>query len=871
MSSSNDIQTNPGQAEAPVAQPTAETTPTSLTTTTTTTTTNHNSNTATLTTNKNKEVDSHNKGDNIPETVVHPIPEITTTSTTNNSNTATLTTSEDKKLDGSNEEVMCPWICDLLFKGNNGQKQGEKDEKTKQEEKKKQEEVQEEKKKQEEEVQKEKKKQEEVQKEKKKQEEVQKEKKKQEEDHDQRWRKSQKHLDQITQNVKELENFAREGIGNCKELQNILDTEKKPGHSKAQCKLPEINKEIVKFKQHFSSAGKLSKKLSLSPHLQRSSRSNGHSQVQESVNIHESASFRGSSFYEEIQEILNGLEGEKKFLLSCFTVFPENAVVKRRILVYWGVGEEILNPTSDTPEKIVDGILEEFQEKGLIEPDIKKRKQQVKSYKMHPLVRSAIVAVLSQKVASQESVPQRVGNYPNIEYKGSVRSQEAGSQRAGHFIDYDSKGNVLPQRDWTAGLDSKGNKVAPRSKRLCLQKVVEEERKLSTQKETVTDSDLEKLVTLFNVNEPFPDLELAWLAKMKDKDVGQMKEPSAVDWLSKMKNAKVVCLGSWPGSAKSHTEVESIEFLKGLTSSTNLSFLSLQGISRITELPDSIGKLSNLVILDLKECHNLEVLSEEISQLKNLRYLDLSDCHLLARMPKGLGDLSELQVLKGFVISNPQRKNSGTLDDLKELAKLRKLTINASSEEFPKVEDLRALQKLGKKELRNLTIAWGSTIADEQGKETKPDDQKGAALAGQQGKEAKPEYKKGRESNCWKRLIPATKQPKSETTKDQLNEKLPEQLVKLDLQCFPQSTATWLTHDSLPNLEKLYIRGGRLAILDNKKWLKVKTLRLKYLAELKMTWIQLQDSFQGLEYLEKVKCPGITLCPCDEHGVWMKN
>ena len=736
---------------------------------------------------------------------------------------------------------MCPWICDLLFKGNNGQKQGEKDEKdekTKQEEKKKQEE------------------------------EVQKEKKKQEEDHDQRWRKPQKHLDEITQNVKELENFAGEGNESCKELrtyvnalQNILDTEKKPGHSKAQCKLPAINKEIVKFQQHFPSAGKLSKKLSLSPLLQRSSRSNGHSQVQELVNIHESASFRGSSFYEEIQEIHNGLEGEKKFLLSCFTVFPENAVVKRRILVYWGVGEEILNPTSDTPEKIVDGILEEFQEKGLIEPDIKKRKQQVKSYKMHPLVRSAIVAVLSQ-----ESVPQRVGNYLNIEYKGSVRSQ-----RAGQFIDYDSKGNVLPQRDWTAGLDSKGNKVAPRSKRLCLQKVVEEERKLSTQKETVTDSDLEKLVTLFNVNEPFPDLELACLAKMKDKDVGQMKEPSAVDWLSKMKNAKVVCLGSWPGSAKSHTEVESIEFLKGLTSSTNLSFLSLQGISRITELPDSIGKLSNLVILDLKECHNLEVLSEEISQLKNLRNLDLSDCHLLARMPKGLGDLSELQVLKGFVISNPQRKNSGTLDDLKELAKLRKLTINASSEEFPKVEDLRALQKLGKKELRNLTIAWGSTIADEQGKETKPDDQKGAALAGQQGKEAKPEYKKGRESNCWKRLIPATKQPKSETTKDQLNEKLPEQLVKLDLQCFPQSTATWLTHDSLPNLEKLYIRGGRLAILDNKKWLKVKTLRLKYLAELKMTWIQLQDSFQGLEYLEKVKCPGITLCPCDEHGVWMKN
>ena len=35
--------------------------------------------------------------------------------------------------------------------------------------------------------------------------------------------------------------------------------------------------------------------------------------------------------------------------------------------------------------------------------------------------------------------------------------------------------------------------------------------------------------------------------------------PSAKDWLSKMKDAKVVCLGSWPGSVKRH-----IEFLEGL-------------------------------------------------------------------------------------------------------------------------------------------------------------------------------------------------------------------------------------------------------------------------------------------------------------------
>ena len=265
----------------------------------------------------------------------------------------------------------------------------------------------------------------------------------------------------------------------------------------------------------------------------------------------------------------------------------------------------------------------------------------------------------------------------------------------------------------------------------------------------------------------------------------------------------------------------------------NLRFPSLQGISRITELPHSIGNHSNLVILDLKECHNLEILSEEIVKLKKLRYLDVSDCHLLADMPKGLGALSELQVLKGFVISNRQQnRRSGTLDDLKELRNLRKLTINTRSKDFPTGIDLSALRELGEKGvLRNLTIVWGPA---------------------EPNKAPKLENQMVKEDN-------------------QMNKKFPEQLEKLDIQCFPKSTATWLTPESLPNLEKLYIRGGNLATLGKYKWSKVKTLRLKYLNELKTTWIKLQESFPDLEYLEKVKCPGITLCPCDEHGAWMKT
>jgi hypothetical protein len=348
--------------------------------------------------------------------------------------------------------------------------------------------------------------------------------------------------------------------------------------------------------------------------------------------------------------------------------------------------------------------------------------------------------------------------------------------------------------------------------------------------------------------------------KTKDQNAAKMKDPNAVEWLSKMKNAKVVSLGSWPGSAESHVEVENIDFLKALENMKQLKLLNLQGIFRITELPRSIGMLSNLLILDLKECHNLEELSEEITKLTNLRYLDLSECYLLAHMPKGLSALSQLQVLKGFVISTSTDDNKmGTLSDLKGLQKLRKLTINVNSDKFPRQDDLKALKELGEKGvLRKLTIAW-SVEKNNRSKTKMPEVIEPEDVIDKLPKQLKMLY-----LQCF-----PTKMPKVIKPEDEID-KLPNQLEKLDLECFPNYLSTWLTPKDLPNLEKLYIRGGDLATLDKSKWLKVKSLRLKFLRELKMTWIELKDTFPDLVYLEKVNCPRISLCPCDENGVWMK-
>ena len=158
----------------------------------------------------------------------------------------------------------------------------------------------------------------------------------------------------------------------------------------------------------------------------------------------------------------------------------------------------------------------------------------------------------------------------------------------------------------------------------------------------------------------------------------------------------------------------------------SLRLLRLQGISRINELPDSIGKLTNLRILDLKAYHNLEALPEGIALLKKLSHLDISECYLLDSMPMGIAPLTELLVLKGFVVGNlesnidnshqglpwqflggmcfPQKRDSCTLKDLIKLKKLRKLSINTSIKAFPREEELEALEKL--KALRKLAIAW---------------------------------------------------------------------------------------------------------------------------------------------------------------------
>ena len=494
--------------------------------------------------------------------------------------------------------------------------------------------------------------------------------------------------------------------------------------------------------------------------------------------LHMNHKFLRSSVFTELQEAFEELNTKLKHCLLCFAVVPESEIVKRRLLIDWWVGEHLVD--SPATEEVADEILMELMAKGFIEPVKQRHKLVADRFKMQPRVRCVVIML----------------------------AQDAG------LFDYDFNGNPTANSSLCS--------------RLFLLKA--EDGSLEQILSSSRNFDPEKLQTLFNFNEPFPDWRLESLLKVNNDNI--------VDWFSKMKNVNVLYLGRWQSSGEHHIEVESIDFLKGLMNMKYLRLLSLQGISRINELPKSVCKLTNLRILDLKACHNLEELPDGVDLLRQLTRLDISECYLLDGIPKGLAHLSKLEVLKGFLIGNLKSGGrSCTLEDLIGLERLSNLSINTSSRDFPTVEELHAISKL--EALRKLGIAWG--MKQEKAVPDKPT----------------------------KRLSKHISLSNPETLE------LPTKLEKLKLQCLPHRLSpNWLIPRKLKSLKKLYIRGGELESLvqtqkGNDEWT-VKILHLKYLDKFNMDWEALHKSFPNLIFLEKFKCGNLTSYRCDSYGVWQK-
>lgn len=539
----------------------------------------------------------------------------------------------------------------------------------------------------------------------------------------------------------------------------------------------------------------------------------------------------GGSFAKEFQDRYTGLEPKLKLCLLCFAIFPEEAEVKKRLLRFWWSGERLRPGPGEKEEKeFVDKTLEKFVEMDLIEPVAKKNKSPATSYKMHPIIRALIIK-FAKEANFFDYDPK---GKPTMIISASKKSCLAKSEGTTPWF---SKNFSQPKT-----MSSTDNLKQNLSKKEQKQKEQKDDEQRIQNAEKKRQKNLEELQTLFNVSKQFPDLP--------------------VELFSMMRKIGVLYLGKWEGTAERHIELENTEFLTGLKNMKKLRFFSLQGISGIQKLPESLGKVSNLRILDLRACHALEELPKEIGSLKMLTHLDLSECYLLDNMPKQLSHLSELKVLKGFVIS----KNSPCkLDKLAALSNLEKLSINVNDDDFSINEKEVVFFKFNA--LKKLKIAWGAGV--EGAKSTNIGSNGSKRETTKAATNPKPAGHITQTLQMLKNPCGGTKTVPNQT------EKLPQEvgmkLEKLDLQCFPEREAPeWLVPENLKCLTRLYIRGGEFGNLPaNKEWEVVKILRLKFLTNIKTNWKELRIQFPKLEYLEKANCPQITFCPCDANGVWL--
>ncbi|XP_058096905.1 disease resistance RPP13-like protein 4 isoform X3 [Magnolia sinica] len=262
------------------------------------------------------------------------------------------------------------------------------------------------------------------------------------------------------------------------------------------------------------------------------------------------------------------------------------------------------------------------------------------------------------------------------------------------------------------------------------------------------------------------------------------------------------------------------DWLSGTWSLHHLVYLNIESSSALRSLPDSIRNLHHLRILCLSNCPNLKRLPVSITTLEKLTAIQILECWSLECMPEGLGKLSNLERLGWF---SPLNKNGSGISDLKRLTKLRELRMKIKSVEEIEEGEWNVLAMLQHLQLLRLRFRGISVERDGVVKKIEG--------------ELSPPLKSLRELHIWN--WPGGRTP------------------------------AWLSPTSLPNLQFLWINGGRIREMGPRFWdsesgvWKVEVLVLQFLYELEEEWQRMRRAMPSLRLLKVWECPKLKSFPFD--------
>ena len=319
-----------------------------------------------------------------------------------------------------------------------------------------------------------------------------------------------------------------------------------------------------------------------------------------------------------------------KLCLLSLSIFPVNYPIKKRLLIYWWIGEGFINGNGKkTAEEVGEEVFEKLINQGLIRAVVDRHDSWpiVNKCNLHPWIHRMLISL-----AKDVELFEFINKSPNTK--------------------------------------------VPKHRRLCLVSI--------TQNYSSADqypAMPENLWTLFNLSEQYLHFKPDWLTKLKMIEVLQLGrwQDDVLNHIEAINEELLKGLGAQKNlkylSLRGISRIA--ELPPSIVNLTSLEILDLKACHNLETLPSDFSLLRKLTHLDVSECYLLERMPKRLDTLTSLQVLKGFLIGDSKTTPCRLGDLGKLPRLRrlSIYIGSAAEIQGDTRDSLEKTSSLRCLTI----------------------------------------------------------------------------------------------------------------------------------------------------------------------------------------------------